>query len=160
MNHVSTFLGVPNRILGNVSPNISQGQIVACIKHTAVCISAAIQQVSLALLRSCNKHLRAVKIFCQHGLRNLRPEIAQIYAKGIAARSLDILQSLLHVDLTLHDTDRTFINILRRILFRICFYKRFPSVDSKALWETVSAHSNNTNLHLRDIIHTCNLLFL
>ena len=55
----------------------------------------------------------------QQCLCNLRSEIAEVYDKCLTPGSLHILQRLNHMYLALHDTDRTFIDVILSVLFRI-----------------------------------------
>ena len=66
----------------------------------------------------------------------------------------DILQSLYHMDLTLHDTDRTFIDILFPIFCLISLHQGFPSGYGQALRETISAHCYNTDFQFWHILHS------
>ena len=104
MDHICALVCGSDRILRNISLDIAQCQIVACIQHAAVSISASLNQVILALLCCGNKHFRPVKMFCQQSLGNLRSEVSKIYNQRITAGCLDVLKCLHHMDLTLYDT--------------------------------------------------------
>ncbi len=127
MDHICTVLCISYGILGDICLYIAELEIVACIEHTAECITAALYKV--ILLCCCTEHLRSVKILCKHRLRDLRPEIAQIYAERVTACCLDIGQSLLHMDLTLNDAYRALIDIIHAILVCISLYQRFAAVN-------------------------------
>ena len=68
MDHVSTVLGIPYRILRDICLDVAQRQVVAGIEHTAVCVAASLAQIIPGLLSGCHKHLRSVKMLCQQGL--------------------------------------------------------------------------------------------
>ena len=86
-------------------------------------------------------------------LGNLRSEVAEINAKRITSGLLDIFERLYHVDLTLHDTDRTLINIRRIILLCVGVDQRFSAIDRKRLRKAVAADCNDSDLHLWNVLH-------
>ena len=152
-DHIRTFFCCPDGIFRNICFHIAQLQIVAGIEHTAVRIPSSLDQVASSFFCSGYKHLRSVKMLCKQGLRNLRSEVSKIYHQSIAACFFDILQSLYHMDLTLHDADRTFINILFPVFCLISLHQGFPSGDRQALRKTISAHCYNTDLQFWHILH-------
>ena len=93
-------------------------------------------------------------MLCKQGLRNLRSEVSKVYCQSVAACFFDILQSLYHMDLTFHDTDRTFIDILFPIFCLISLHQGFPSGYGEALRETISAHCYNTDFQFWHILHS------
>lgn len=67
-------------------------------------------------------------------------QVIELLDRRIAARFLHILQRLHHMNLALHDTNRTFVNIRRLIFRRIRLHQRFASIDRQTLRETVTAN--------------------
>ena len=107
----------------NISFYVAKLQIVACVQHTAVSISTSLAKIILCFLCCCDEHLRSLEMFCKKCLRNLRSEVSKIYTECVTACFFDILQSLDHMDLTLYDTDRTFVDILCIVFLCVSFYK-------------------------------------
>ena len=159
MDHVSTFLCCSYRILRNVSFYSSEFQVITCIKHSTVSISTSLCQIILCLLCSCDKHLRSVKMFCKQCLRNLRSEVSKINNQCVTSCFLYIFQGLHHVDLTLYDTDRTFIDSSFTIFFCVGIDQCFSSVHGKTLRETISAHCYNTDFQFWHVTHNKILAF-
>ena len=149
MDAVRTFGCRSHRVLGNISLHIAQFQIVACVQHTAVGIPAAAHQIILALLRSRNIHGRSFKMLCQKCLGNLGSEISKINAERIAAVGPDVFQGLHHVNLTLHDADRTFVDVLLAVFGLVGLHQSLSPVNGKGLRETVAAYRNNPDFYLR-----------
>ena len=83
-------------------------------------------------------------MLCKQCFRNFRSKISKIYNQRIAAGSLDIFQRLHHVDFTLYDADRTFIDVFCRIFLLVGFHQISSSRYGKALRKTVSAHRYNS----------------
>ena len=131
VDHVSAIFSVTDRILRDISLYASEMEIVACIEHSAVCISSAILKVSLALFSSCTEHLGAIEMLSEKSLRNLRTEVSKIYTKSFTSGLLDILKSVDHVDLTLNDTDGTLIDVSCIILLGISLYESLAAVNCK-----------------------------
>ena len=65
MDHSGTFLCGAYRIFRNVGFCIAQFQIVTCVKHTAVGISAVVKEsaVQAGLFGSSAIHHRTIKMF-------------------------------------------------------------------------------------------------
>ena len=110
MNHLSALSSVANGLLRDVSASLAQRQSLASVQHTAVSVTTTVDQVILSLLSSSAEHGGTLEPVGDHGLRNLGTEVAQVNAERITSGLLDILKSLLSVNLTLNDTDRTLID--------------------------------------------------
>ncbi len=161
MNHVSALGSGSHRILGDISADLAQAQVVAGIQHAAVRVSSAVGQIVLALLGSRAEHLRAVKMLREQCLRDLRAKVSKIDHKGVASRFPDVLKSLDHMDLALDDADRTFIDIIRAVLRGVRVDQSLPAVDRQRSREAVTADSHDTYLNLWDVCeHVEFLLFL
>ena len=160
MDHIRAFLGRPNRILRNIGLNIAQFQVVAGIEHPAVCVAASVQQIVAAFLRGSHEHLWPVKMFCEQSLGYLRSKIAKVYAQRVASGLLDVLKRLHHMDLAFYDADRAFIDIRLAIFCLVCVCQRLPSIDREALWEAVSADSNDSYFDFRYVHHHILLLYI
>ena len=63
------------------------------------------------------------------------------------------LKCLHHVDLTLHDTDRAFINRTFSVFLLIRIDQCFSPVYRQALRETVAAYCDNSDLQFWHVIH-------
>ena len=92
-------------------------------------------------------------MLCQKCLGNFRTEVAKVYAEGITACFFDVFQSLYHVDLALHDTDRAFIDIFCVIFCFVSIHQRLSSVYGKALREAVTADSYDTQFDFWNVVH-------
>ena len=99
-------------IFGNIGFDGSKMEIVACVQHAAKGVAPTLQKIVLRFLRGRYKHLRPVKMFGEKSLSDFRPEIAEINAKRIAARSLYIIKGLDHMNLALHNTYGALIDII------------------------------------------------
>jgi len=118
MNHLSTLSCIAYWLLWNICTSLTQRQSLAGVQHTAVSITTTIDQVVLSLLSSSAEHGGALEPVGNHGLGNLGTEVAQVNAKGVTTGFLHIGQSLLSVDLTLNDADRTLVDtVLTELLF-------------------------------------------
>ena len=58
-------------------------------------------------------------MLCQQCLGDLRSKIAEVYDQCITPGRLHILQCLHHMYFALHDADRTFIDVILSVLFRV-----------------------------------------
>ena len=128
MDHICAFISGTHRVLRNIRLDIAQSQVIACVQHTAISISASLYQVVFALLCCGNKHFRTIKMLCQQCLRYLRSKIPQVYDQRVASGFPDILQCLDHMDLALHDADRTLIDIPCIVLFAVRVHQCFSAV--------------------------------
>ena len=153
MDHVGALAGVANGLLGDVGTCLAQRQGMAGVQHAAISVTTTVDEVVLSLLGSGAEHSGAVEVLGQHGLRDLRTEVAQVDAEGVTASLLDVLKGLLHVDLALHDADGALVDILSAILFSILGDNGLAAVNGQRLGETVAAHGHDTNLDYRYIIH-------
>ena len=151
MDHVSAVFRVADRIFGDISADITELQVVACVEHAAECIAASLDQVILGLLGSCTEHLGAVKMLSQKSLGDFGTEVSEVDAECVAACSLDVCESLYHMDLALDDTDRTFINVRFVVLGFVSVYKHFSAVHGEALRETVTADGDDAKFHFGDV---------
>ena len=138
-------------ILGNVSADVSEFEVVACVEHAAVCVAASLDQVVLGFLSCRDEHLGAVKVLCKKGLGDLGAEVAEINAECVAAGSFDVRKSLNHMDLALDNADGTFIDIRLIIFCLISLYESFSAVYGKAFRETVAADSDDAELHFGNV---------
>ena len=136
-------------ILGYVCLHIAQLQIIAGVEHAAVGVAPAAHQVVLALLGSRDVHGGTVEMLGQKGLGDFRAEVPQVYAQGIAAIRLDVLQGLYHVDLALHDAHGALVDGGRIVLRGVGLYQGFPPVHGQALGEAVAADGYDTDFYLR-----------
>ena len=57
------------------------------------------------------------------------------------------------MDLTLYDTDRTFVDILCIVFLCVSFYKSFSPVYGKAFRKTISADCNDSDLNFWHVVH-------
>ena len=131
MDHLSTLGSVANGLLRDVSASLAQAQSLAGVQHTAVSVATTVDQVLLSLLSSSTEHSGSLEPVGQHGLRNLRTEVAQVYAEGVTACLCDILQCLLGVDLTLNDTDRTLVDAFLTKLLLLLSDNSLTTVNSQ-----------------------------
>ena len=131
MDEFSAVSSVAHGLLGDVSAGLAQGEGVAGVQHTAVGIATTVDQVVLGLLSSGAEHGGAVEVLGQHGLGDLGTEVAQIDHEGVAASLVDILQGLLHVDLALHDADRTLVDVGSTELLCVSLHEGLATVDSQ-----------------------------
>ena len=129
MNHICTFLSSSNRILWDISLNIAEFKVVACIEHTTVSITTVVDKTSVksVFFRGSNEHLRSVKVLGKKCLRNFRTEVSKVNNKSVASGFLDILKSLYHMYFAFYDTYRTFVNILSIIFVCVSLYKILSS---------------------------------
>ena len=99
-------------------------------------------------------------MFRKKCLGNFRTKIAEVYTERVTTGFLDIFQCLYHMDLALHDTDGAFINIFRVIFCPVSFHKRFSPVYGKALRETVTTDSYDTQFDFWNVVHdSCSSLY-
>ena len=153
MNHIRAVLCVSNRIFRNVSFYVAKLQVIACVQHTAICVSTSLTEIILCLLCCCDKHFRSVEMLCKKCLGDLRTKVSKVYTKSVAACFFDVFKSLNHMNLALYNTDWTFINILCVIFLCVGLNKSFSSVYRKAFRETVSADCNDSNFYFWHVIH-------
>ena len=151
VDHIRALLSISDRIVRNIRVDVAKGNIVAGVQHTAVCISASVHQILLALLCRRAEHLRSVKMLCEKGLGDLRSEVAEENTQCIAACFFDILQRIHHIDFALNDGDRTLVDVVLIILLLICLDERLSSVDSKRRREAVARNRDDANLDLRNV---------
>ena len=160
MDHIRALSGCSYRILRNISLYAAQSQVVAGVQHTAVSVSASVLQIILGFLSCRAEHLRSFEVLCKQGLGDLRPEVSKINDQRVAACLLDVFKGLDHMDLTLDDTYRTLIDVIGVVLCLVRIDQCFSSVDRERCREAVTAHSNDTNLCLRDVVkHVSYLLY-
>ena len=154
MDHVSYFVSGANGVLGYVSIDVAELQVVGSVQHAAVSVASALDKggVGVLLCRSC-EHNRTVKVLCEQGFCDLRTEIAEVYAQSVAACLLDILKSLDHVDLALNDTDGTFVDVRCAVLVGVSLDDSLASVNGKALGEAVTGYCNYAKLDFRNVGH-------
>ena len=153
MNHIRAFSCVPHRIFRYVSLYVPQFQVIAGIEHSAIGISAAVQQVAARLLCRRQEHLWPVKMLCKQGLRYLRPEVAKIDRQCIAPGFPYVLQCLHHMDLALYNTDRTFIDSFLPVFLLISLHQILSSRHGQTLREAVAADSHHCDLHFWHVTH-------
>ena len=111
MNQFSAVSSVTHRLLWDVGTGLADIQSLAGVQHTTISVATTINQVVLCLLSGSTEHRWALEPIGYHCLRNLGTEVAKIYAKGVASSLLHILKSLLSVNFTLYNTDRTLVDI-------------------------------------------------
>ena len=90
VNHFSTLGSVANRLFRDVSTGLAQRECLAGVQHTAVSVATTVDEVVLSFLSSSTEHCRALEPVGNHGLRNLRTEVAQIDAECVTASLLNI----------------------------------------------------------------------
>ena len=76
-------------------------QVIRTVQHAAVGVAAAVDHIAVTL-GSRHVHDGAVEVFGDEGLRRLGTEVAQEHRQGVAARGLDLLDSLEHIGLVFH----------------------------------------------------------
>ncbi len=153
VDHVRALLRVAHRVLRNIRLHVAELQVVARVQHAAVGVAAVARKDGDVLLRRRAEHLRSVEVLRKQRLGDLRPEVAEVDAERVAVMSLDVGQRVDHVDLALDDGDRTLVDILRVILFRIGLHERLSSRLRKRSREAVAAHADDADFDFRCIIH-------
>ena len=98
---VRQFLGGAHGVLGDVGFQVAHTQVIRTVQHAAVGVAAAVDHVAVTL-GSRHVHDGAVEVFGDEGLRRLGTEVAQEHRQGVAARGLDLLDSLEHIGLVFH----------------------------------------------------------
>ena len=154
MNHVCAVLGIAHRIVRDISLGVPKGQIVARIQHAAVSITASVNEILLGFLGSGAEHLRAVKVLGQQGFRNLRTEVAEIDAEGVAAVCFDVVQGIYHINFGLDDGHRAFVNVFGTVLPGIGLDQGLSAVDCQRSREAVTAYGNDTDFYGAYIQHS------
>ena len=101
-HHLSDFFRCSYRIFRDICFQIAKLQVVACIQHTAICISTSLYQIVSMLFCCRNHHTRSVKIFYQQSLCGLRTEVPKIDNQSITSCFLHLFQGFLHIQLTLY----------------------------------------------------------
>src|SRR5699024_2944403 len=153
VDHICALFSSAHRILRYVRFHITQLQIITCIEHTAICVATPLYKVVLSLFCCCHKHFRSIKMFRKQCFRYLRAKVSKIYNKCIAPCFLDILKCLHHMDLTLHDTDRTLIDCSFTVFLLIRIDQCFSPVYRQALRETVAAYCDNSDFQFWHVVH-------
>ena len=87
-------------------------------------------------------------MLCKQGLGNFRSEVSKIYAECVTACLLDVLKSLYHMDLALHDTDGALVDVRSAVLVCVSLDQGLSSVDRQAFGKAVTADSDNTDFYL------------
>ena len=142
----SGFFCRHNRILRDKASQMPHAEVVGAVEHAAVCVAAAVDQVSVTLC--CSKeHNRSVKEFCNQCLRCLRSEVSEKYRQGIAARSLDILNRSEHVLFIFYR------NLALIEPFAKSFDNGFSATDGQGNREAVSADSNDAKFYFWNVFH-------
>ncbi len=85
-------------------------------------------------------------MLCKQSFGNFRPEVPKVNTKSVASCLFDVLQRLYHVNLTLHDADRTFVDVLLAVFGLVGLHQSLSPVNGKGLRETVAAHCHDTDL--------------
>ena len=148
VDHICTVLSISYGILGDVRAKVTKGEIIGCIQHSAVSIAKTCRGNRFIILFCCGaEHHRTIILLCKHGIRDLGTKVAQIYAQGIASLFVDVLKSVLHIDLALDDRHGTFIDIGCVILLSISVNQCLSSSDSQICGEAVTAHAHDADLH-------------
>ena len=125
MDHICTFFCCSYRIFRNICFDISQFQVVACIEHSAVCISTSLNQDCLRVSSAAATNIFGPsKCFASNVSEISGPKFPRYTTECVTSCFLDIFQSLYHVDLALYDTDRTFIDILLSPYFSVYAFIR------------------------------------
>jgi hypothetical protein len=90
-------------------------------------------------------------VFGQKSFGDFGTEVSEVDAERVAACSLDVCESLDHMDLALDDTDRTFINVRFVVPGLVGVHKLLSAVHGEALRETVTADGDDTKFHFGDV---------
>ena len=143
----SSFFCSDNGIGRDVALQMAHTKVVRAVEHTAISITAAVDQVSVTFC-GCNKHHRAVKFFCKKRLRSLRTKVSEEHDKGIAAGCFYISNGIKHI-LFIFNGDFALINA-----FAISLYNCFSASDGETDRETVTGNGNNTKFYFRNILHS------
>ena len=131
MDQFCTVGSVADGLLRDIGARLAQRQGMAGIQHAAVGITTTVDEVLLGLFGSGAEHGGAIEIFGQHGLGDLRSEVAKIYTEGIATSLLDILKGLAHVNLALDDTDGALVDVCSAELLNILGHNSLTAVNSQ-----------------------------
>ena len=146
---LGNLLGVSHRVLGDITLQATQAQVIGTVEHAAVGVSPAVDQVSVPF-GGGHKHAGTVKILGDQGLRGLRTKVAQEYGQGVAARSLHFFHCLEHVLLIFHG-GLGFVDL--QALSGTGCHHGGPAILGKPNGEAVTGDCHNAQFHLRDIVH-------
>ena len=147
-------------LLRNVGAGLAQRKGVAGVQHAAVSVATAVNQVLLGLLSGGTEHGGTVEILGEHGLRDFRTKVAQIYAEGVTACLGDIFESLLHVDFALYNTDGAFVDAFLAKFLLILGDNGLAAVNSQRFGETVARNGDDSDLNNRYVVHLLVKMFV
>ena len=146
---VGQFSGGAHGVFRDIALQVAHTQVVGAVQHTAVCVAAAIDHVSVAF-SSSHEHHGTVEVTGDQGFRGFRAEVAQEHAGSVAAGGVELFHSLEHVFFILNGGfDFNEIQFLLAALFSDGGTALFAQRDG----ETVAADGDESQLDDGDVFH-------
>ena len=149
-DHGRALLGGAHRILRDVGLQMAHAQVVGAVQHAAVGVTAAVDQVAVALGRR-DVHRRAAKLLAQQRLGRLGAEVAQEDHQRIDAVGAHIVKRLEGVQLVFHG-DGAFIEALA-----VGSHDVLAALRGERDGEAVAGDRDDAQLDLRNV-HGTDLL--
>ena len=148
-DQVRQLVGGAHRVLRDKRADFSQIQVVGAVKHTAVGVAPAVDQVVAGFLRRAYIHHRAVKVLGYLSLRSFRAEVAQEYHQSVAAGVFRLVHRLEHIVFIFH-CGHHFIKLAA--LFGVALHNRLSAALGKRDDKAVAAYRDDSQFYLGDVL--------
>ena len=153
VHEVGAVCRVAHGIFRNVRLHAAQLEIVACVEHAAERVAAVADKTVASFLSSSAEHDGTVEILSEHRLRDLRTEVAEVDAEGVAFVLFEVFDRFQHLDLALHDADGTFIDVRSPVLCLVRVDQSLTPVHREGFREAVARNGNHAELDSGDVFH-------
>ena len=153
VDQVSAVSGVADRIFRDVRLHAAELEVVAGVEHAAERVATVTHETVAGFLAGRAEHDGTVEVLGEHGLGDLRAEVAEVDAEGVAFVLLEVLEGLEHVDLALDDADGTFIDVALAVLRLIGVDESAAAVDGEGFREAVAGDGHDAELDGGGIFH-------
>ena len=149
-DHLGDVVGGAYRISGDIALEVTHGEVVAAVEHTAIGVATAVDHVAVAL-SGRDEHARAMELLGDERLGGLRTEVAKEHDEGVAASLAHLFDGLEHILLILY------CSLAVIYLALISFHDVLATLGGKSDRETVTADGDDTELHLGNVVALHNL---
>ena len=156
-NQARDLVRIAKRILRNICLEMTHTKVIGTVEHAAICIAAAVNQVSITL-RCRHIHARAVKVFCNQGFGRFRTKVAKEDHQRVASGVLNLCDSLQHI-VFIFDRGLGLINL--QFFLTASRNNRSTAALAELDREAVTADSNDTEFYFRYVFHiVTSILFI
>ena len=147
-DHLSHILRRSDGIFRDITFQMPHSQIVGAVQHSAVGVTASVNQIVTAFFSGGGVHYGTVKVFCNQRFRGFGTKVAQKNDKCIASGGFGFLHRFQHIRFVFHG-GFAFVNVGSVCLTG--FHNRgaaaFRQGDNKA----VAGYGNDSQLYLRNV---------